>query len=70
MDAERATLMQPFLPKLQAAGCKAAIAIRATTPIAGFLDYETEMAKFVGKSTLPKIDIAAEDYACIFFTSG
>ena len=71
IDGEKATLLSPLLSKLEAAGSKAVLVVRSKNAVpAGMIDYNSALARFAGKTTLPKIDILPEDNAVIFFTSG
>ena len=70
VDSERAKLLSPLLPKIQAGGCGTVLVVRSKEIPAGMTDYATAVARFAGNNSLPKIDILPEDNAVIFFTSG
>ncbi|GAA6049485.1 hypothetical protein JCM3770_007362 [Rhodotorula araucariae] len=69
VDAERAEVLRPRLTDLRAGGCGTFLVARASAPPAGFEPFLAALAAHT-PTALPNPDIAPEDNAIIFFTSG
>ncbi|KAI5481095.1 hypothetical protein MNV49_006281 [Pseudohyphozyma bogoriensis] len=70
LDAERAKVAKAFTKSIEKSGVKGILVFRTPSPPAGMRSFDECVKKYEGRNEEPEADVAPEDVATIFFTSG
>lgn len=70
VDEDRANLLKNSMQDLKKAGAKHVVVIRGKTSWPGTSKLDQDVARFKGKSEMPKVDLKPDDLATIYYTSG